>query len=63
MFRFQATDGGSLARSEESWAGPLPRLLKGFSRNTLDKGIRNVLASLKTEAERRAARPERTGPA
>ena len=63
VFRFQATDGGSLARSEESWAGPLPRLLKGFSRNTLDKGIRNVLASLKSEAERRAARPERAGPA
>jgi hypothetical protein len=55
VFRFQATYGGSLARSEESWDGPLPSLLKGFSRRALDKGIRSVLASLKSEAERRAA--------
>ena len=63
VFRFQATDGGSLARSEESWDGPFPSLLKGFSRRTLDKGIRSVLVSLKTEAEHRASRPERAGPA
>jgi uncharacterized protein YndB with AHSA1/START domain len=55
VFRFQASDGGTMARSEESWAGLLPRLLKGYSRRTLDKGIRGVLAHLKTEAERRAA--------
>jgi uncharacterized protein YndB with AHSA1/START domain len=55
LFRFQATDGGTLARSEESWEGVLARMLKGYSRKTLDKGIRNVLARLKTEAERRAA--------
>jgi uncharacterized protein YndB with AHSA1/START domain len=55
LFRFQATDGGTLARSEESWEGVLARMLKGYSRKTLDKGIRNVLACLKTEAERRAA--------
>jgi hypothetical protein len=45
----------TLARSEESWAGLLPSLLKGYSRRTLDKGIRGVLTHLKTEAERRAA--------
>jgi hypothetical protein len=55
VFRFQASDGGTLARSEESWAGLLPSLLKGYSRRALDKGIRSVLAHLKTEAERRAA--------
>jgi hypothetical protein len=55
VFRFQASDGGTLARSEESWEGLLPSLLKGYSRRTLDKGIRSVLAHLKTEAERRAA--------
>jgi uncharacterized protein YndB with AHSA1/START domain len=55
VFRFQASDGATLARSEESWAGVLPSLLKGYSRRTLDKGIRGVLAHLKTEAERRAA--------
>ena len=49
-----AIDGGTLARSEESWEGLLPSLLKGYSRRTLDKGIRGVLAHLKTEAERRA---------
>jgi uncharacterized protein YndB with AHSA1/START domain len=55
VFRFQARDGGTLARSEESWEGLLARLLKGYSRKTLDKGIRSVLAHLKAEAERRAA--------
>jgi hypothetical protein len=55
VFRFQASDGGTLARSEESWEGLLASLLKGYSRKTLDKGIRSVLAHLKTEAERRAA--------
>jgi uncharacterized protein YndB with AHSA1/START domain len=51
----QASDVGTLARSEESWEGLLPRLLKGYSRRTLDKGIQSVLEHLKTEAERRAA--------
>jgi uncharacterized protein YndB with AHSA1/START domain len=55
VFRFQANDGGTLARSEESWEGLLASLLKGYSRKTLDKGIRSVLAHLKVEAERRAA--------
>jgi hypothetical protein len=55
VFRFEATDGGTLARSEESWEGLLASLLKGYSRKTLDKGIRNVLSRLKIEAERRAA--------
>jgi hypothetical protein len=47
VFRFQASDGGTLARSEESWEGLLASLLKGYSRRTLDKGIRSVLAHLK----------------
>jgi uncharacterized protein YndB with AHSA1/START domain len=55
VFRFQASDGATLARSEESWAGLLASLLKGYSRRTLDKGIRSVLEHLKDEAERRAA--------
>jgi hypothetical protein len=55
LFRFQVSDGATLARSEESWAGLLASLLKGYSRRTLDKGIRGVLAYLETEAERRAA--------
>ena len=55
VFRFQPNDGGTLAGSEESWAGLLPSLLKGYSRKPLDKGIRSVLSRLKVEAERRAA--------
>jgi hypothetical protein len=45
----------STPRSEESWEGLLARLLKGYSRKTLDKEIRSVLSHLKAEAERRAA--------
>jgi hypothetical protein len=55
VFRFEAMGGGTLARSEESWEGLIASMLKGYSRRTLDKGIRNVLAHLKTEAERRAS--------
>jgi len=55
VFRFQANDGRTLARSEESWEGLLASLLRRYSRKTLDKGIRSVLAHLKTEAERRSA--------
>jgi uncharacterized protein YndB with AHSA1/START domain len=55
VFQFRASDGGTMARSEESWEGLIASLLKGYSRKTLDKGIRSVLTNLKTEAERRAA--------
>jgi uncharacterized protein YndB with AHSA1/START domain len=55
VFRFQERDGGTLARSEESWEGLLASLLKGYSRRSLDKAIRSVLSHLKVEAERRAA--------
>ena len=55
VFRFEATEEGTLARSEESWTGVLPRLLTGYSRRTLATGITKVLAALKAEAERRAA--------
>jgi hypothetical protein len=54
VFRFEPRDGGTLARSEESWAGFLPKLLKGYSRRTIGSGIRSWLARLKAEAERRA---------
>lgn len=54
VFRFEPSDLGTLARSEESWAGLVPSLLRGYSRRTLDRGIRRVLRLLKDEAERRA---------
>ena len=53
VFRFEAKDGGTLARSEESWRGLIASLLKGYSRKTLQRGIDSILASLKVEAERR----------
>ena len=55
VFRFQANDSGTLARSEESWEGLIASLLKGYSRRSLDKAIRSILSHLKVEAERRAA--------
>ena len=57
VFRLQSSEDGTLARSEESWEGLPARLLKGYSRRTLDNGIRSVLSYLKAEAERRAATP------
>ena len=53
VFRFEPRNGGTLARSEESWEGLLPRLLTGYSRRTLATGIRKMLAALGAEAERR----------
>ena len=57
VFRFVPNDGGTLARSEESWEGLIASMLRGSSRRTLARGIRSVLVHLKTEAERRAAAP------
>jgi hypothetical protein len=54
VFRFEARDGSTLARSEESWEGLIATLLKGWSRRTLKKGIEDVLSHLKAESERRA---------
>jgi uncharacterized protein YndB with AHSA1/START domain len=57
VFRFEPRDGGTIAVSEESWDGLIARLLKGYSRKTLDRGIRSILEYLKVEAESRAAKP------
>ena len=54
VFRFEARAGGTLARSEESWEGWIPSLLKGYSRRTLEKALTTVLADLKAAAERKA---------
>jgi uncharacterized protein YndB with AHSA1/START domain len=59
VFRFEPRDGGTLARSAESFRGFIPRVLRGYSRKVLQRGIDGILASLKIEAERRA--PEMTG--
>jgi uncharacterized protein YndB with AHSA1/START domain len=56
VYRFEPMDGGTLARSSESWEGLIPSLLKGWSRRTLERGIADSLGRLKAEAERRAPR-------
>ena len=60
VFRFEAKDGGTLARSEESWNGVLARLFRGYSRNAIAKAIGGMLSHLKVEAERRVAAGETT---
>jgi hypothetical protein len=55
VFKFEARDGGTLASSEESWDGLIARLLKGWSRKTLEKGIEDFLSHLKAESERRTS--------
>jgi hypothetical protein len=60
VFRWKAGPSSlTSVLQEESWEGLLASLLKGYSRRTLDKGIRSVLAHLKSEAERRRAEQER----
>ena len=53
VFRFQANDGAPWPARRSPGEGLIASLLKGYSRRTLDKGIRSVLAHLKAEAERR----------
>jgi hypothetical protein len=53
VFRFEPRDGGTWARSEESFRGLIPILLKGYSRKVLQRGIDGILAALKVEAEAR----------
>lgn len=55
VFRFDARNGVTIARSEESWDGLLARVLKGYSEKSLEKAITRVLADLKAEAERRSS--------
>ncbi len=53
-FRFEASDGGTLVRQDESWDGLLARLFRSRMERTLRAGLRDGLDSLKAEAERRA---------
>ncbi len=47
-------DGGTRVFTEESWAGPLARLLPTAMRKTVRKALDDGLPALKAEAERRA---------
>jgi hypothetical protein len=53
VYRFEADDGGTLARSSESWDGLIPNMLKGYSRRTLREGIEKSLQRLRNEVARR----------
>jgi uncharacterized protein YndB with AHSA1/START domain len=55
VFQLEARDRGTLARSQESFRGLIPSVLKSYSRKLLQRGIDTILSALKTEAERRAA--------
>jgi hypothetical protein len=55
VFHFEPFEGGTRARSAESFRGFIPSALKGYSRRILQRGIDGILASLKTEAERRGS--------
>jgi hypothetical protein len=53
VFALEPQGDGTLVRSEESWEGLIPTVLKGYSRRTLAEGIEKVLTDLKAESERR----------
>jgi uncharacterized protein YndB with AHSA1/START domain len=53
---FEQRDGTTVACTEQSWRGPLPRLLPGPMRTMLAEVIHNRLSALRTEAEQRASR-------
>jgi hypothetical protein len=55
VFRFEPSDGGTRARSEESFRGLIPSVFRGYSRRVLQRGIDRILALLKAEAERRSS--------
>ncbi len=54
VFRFEASDAGTIARSAESFRGVIPTVFRKYSRNLLKRGIDDILRSLKIEAERRS---------
>jgi hypothetical protein len=55
VFHLESRDGRTAVRSEESFRGLIPSLLRGYSRKVLQRGIDGILEALKAEAERRAA--------
>jgi hypothetical protein len=54
VWQLSPRDGGTLARTEESWEGLLVRVLPGPLRKSLQKAMDDGLGHLKAEAERRA---------
>jgi hypothetical protein len=54
VFTFEPSGSGTRAASAESFRGLIPSVLRGYSRRILKRGIDDILARLKAEAERRA---------
>lgn len=54
VWRFEPRDGHTVATTAESWAGWLPRLLRGPMRRQLQNALDAGLPRLKAESERRA---------
>ncbi|MET1011041.1 MAG: hypothetical protein ABWY83_01550 [Actinomycetota bacterium] len=54
VFQLEGRSGGTLAKSQESFRGLIPSVLKSYSRKVLQRGIDSILSALKVEAERRA---------
>ena len=59
VYRLDQSDSGTLVRTEESFEGPLARLLRGQMKKTLQKSLDSGLRHLKRAVERRAAVVER----
>ena len=55
VWRLEPDGRRTMARTEESWSGALPRLLPGMMRRSLQKTLDSWLSHLKTEAEARTA--------
>jgi uncharacterized protein YndB with AHSA1/START domain len=54
VWQLSPRDGGTLARTEESWEGLPVRILHGLLQKNLQKAMDDGLGYLKAEAERRA---------
>ncbi len=55
VWRLESDGQQTLARTEESWSGRLPRLLPSLMRRSLQKTLNSWLHHLKIEAEVRSA--------
>jgi hypothetical protein len=54
VWRMHMEGGATKVFTEESWAGPLPRLLRRWASKSVKKALRDGLPALKAEAELRA---------
>jgi uncharacterized protein YndB with AHSA1/START domain len=59
-WRLEPTEGGTRVRTEESWAGLLPRLLRGRMTRTLKESLDEGLEHLKNAVEGRSPSAQAT---